>query len=352
MRQLCLRSIEMPGRLITVADFSDTDILETVSLAVRLAAWLEADGSLPNDAPFGDVLAGCLVHLAFFEPSTRTRISFETAAKLLGADTVLFTGADSSIVKGESLEDTAHTLLAMCPHLVVVRHPNAGSASQFQSYFDIPVVNGGDGRGHHPTQALLDIATVHSEIPLWEMDSDFEFLKARPDGEIDLKPKAGPLHLVIVGDIRNSRVARSNAEIWTRIGHRVTLIGPKALLPVMPINDLVALTFDFDEVIPTADVIMMLRMQKERQTAYAESGIAGASARYALTESRLDRARPDALILHPGPCNRGTEIEDAVYRDPRCRIRQQVRFGVAVRMAVLAKLLERRDKLCDVLSSL
>jgi aspartate carbamoyltransferase catalytic subunit len=346
----------MAENLIRVSDFDDADLRDTLTTAGALARWLARDASRPNDAPFAQVLRGVMVHLAFFEPSTRTRVSFETAAKLLGATTISFTAADSSLVKGESLEDTAQTLYAMCPHVVVMRHPEAGSAARLAHYLPVPVVNGGDGRGHHPTQALLDAVTVHAERALWNDAVKTHF-----------EPVESPLHLAIVGDIANSRVARSNAELWTRLGHRVTLVGPRPLLPNAPPFAGVEITSDLDAIIGDIDFVMMLRMQKERMgdsaagTPQASTAIAKPSSaygieslvtQYALNSMRLACLRPDALILHPGPCNRGVEIDDAAYRDPRCRIRDQVRYGVAVRMYVLALLAGRIGRLYDAMDSL
>jgi len=284
----------MAENLIRVSDLSDAEVRDAIAAARALARWLARDAARPNDAPFANVLRGVTVHLAFFEPSTRTRISFETAAKLLGATTISMTGADSSVIKGESLEDTAYTLLAMSPHIVVMRHPETGAAARLAEYLPIPVVNGGDGRGHHPTQALLDAATVHAERPLWN------------DAVTDrFEPVAKPMRLAIVGDIKNSRVARSNAELWTRLGHRVALVGPRPLLPTAPPFANVELICDFDAIIGDIDVVMMLRMQKER-IGEGKSDAGGDCSRtggletlvrqYALNSQRLARLRADALI--------------------------------------------------------
>lgn len=321
----------MAENLLTTGDLSDSDLRFVIETARKLEPCLRGLYASPNDAPFRKVLKGVMIHLAFLEPSTRTRISFETASKLLGATTIMFASDDSSIVKGESLEDTAHTLLAMSPHIIVMRHTQTGSAHRLTDYVPIPVVNGGDGRGHHPTQALLDAATLHAEKPIFD----------------DSKK----LHIAVVGDILNSRVARSNAELWTRLGHRITLVAPNPFLPNAAPYSGVELTCDFDSVIPALDAVMMLRMQKERH----EEGSIGAASlitQYALNDKRLSLLKFDALILHPGPCNRGVEIDDAVYYDSRCRIREQVRFGVAVRMAVLAMFANRKDRLTDALSSI
>ncbi len=321
----------MAENLLTISDLSDNELRFVIETARKLEPCLCGLYAAPNDAPFRKVLKGVMVHLAFLEPSTRTRISFETAAKLLGATTISFTNSDLSIVKGESLEDTAHTLLAMSPHVIVIRHPHAGSAHRLANYLPIPVVNGGDGRGHHPTQALLDAATIHAEKPIFD----------------DTKK----LNVAVVGDILNSRVARSNAELWTRLGHRVTLVAPNPFLPKATPYSRVELACDFDAILPTLDAVVMLRMQKER---HEEGAIGTASLifQYALNIKRLALLKSDALILHPGPCNRGVEIDDSVYNDSRCRVREQVRFGVAVRMVVLAMFARRQDRLTDVLASI
>lgn len=321
----------MAENLLTTGDLSDSELRFVIETANALEPWLRGAGASPNDAPFRKVLKGVMIHLAFLEPSTRTRVSFETAAKILGATTISFTSADSSIVKGESLEDTAHTLLAMSPHIVVMRHPHAGSSRRLADYMPIPIVSGGDGRGHHPTQALLDAATVHAEKPIFDAGKK--------------------LHIAVAGDILNSRVARSNAELWTRLGHRVTLVAPKPFLPKVPPYNGVELTCDFDSVIPDVDAVMMLRMQKERLEA-GSTGAASLINQYALNKKRLSLLRDDALILHPGPCNRGVEIDDVVYNDPRCRIREQVRFGVAVRMIVLAMFAGRQNRLTEALAAI
>jgi len=318
----------MAENLITIGNLSDGEFKFVIEAANTLYQWLKNDAAVPNDAPFRKILNGVMIHLAFFEPSTRTRVSFETAAKLLGATTITFSSADSSIVKGESLEDTALTLLAMSPHIIVMRHPHTGSAQRLADYLPIPIVNGGDGRGHHPTQALLDAATIHNDKPIFDI--------------------ANKLHIAIVGDIINSRVARSNAELWTRLGHKITLVAPKPFLPKLTPYKGIKLTSDFDSVLPAVDAVMMLRMQKERLEA-GSTGAASLISQYALNNKRLSLLKPDALILHPGPCNRGIELDDSVYKDSRCRIREQVRFGVAVRMIVLAMLAGRQDRLTETM---
>ena len=316
----------LPGDLITVSDFGMQAIRSAVSDAIGLYHWLSSSQFAVNPTLFAGVLKGKIIHLAFFEPSTRTRVSFETAALFLGASAINFGGDATSIVKGESLEDTAATLEAMNPALMVVRHPHTGAAAKLAEYLACSVVNAGDGRGHHPSQALLDAATVHSEIPVWDESKD----EAIPQG-LSKETRGAPrefrrLNVVIAGDIKNSRVARSNAQLWSMLGHKVILVGPPQLLPRVAPYPNVELSTNIDEFLPSADVLMMLRIQKERTIA-GDSNFSGFRAIYGLTEQRLRMLRESALILHPGPCNRGVEVDDRVYSDIRCRIRQQVRFG-------------------------
>jgi len=309
----------------------------------------------PFKSPFAELLRGAIVHLAFFEPSTRTRVSFETASLLLGAQVINFGGDSTSVVKGESLEDTAATLGAMNPSVFIARHPHTGAAAKLAAYLECPVVNAGDGRGHHPTQALLDAATVNLYKPIWKESRHVAVNPGRftrifntHRGAKTIGRQAGkqqafsPLKILICGDVKNSRVARSNAEIWTRLGHDVTLAGPPQLLPCGSPYPGVKLSEVFDEHLESADVVMMLRIQKER-IAGGAAGLRDFRSAYGLTRGRLTRLKKDALILHPGPCNRGIEIDCSVFEDGRCVIRGQVRMGVAVRMAVLAMLLGKLE---------
>jgi aspartate carbamoyltransferase catalytic subunit len=265
-------------------------------------------------------LAGLTQFNLFFENSTRTLFSFEVAGKRLGAQVANFHPGGSSVRKGESLIDTALTLDAMRPDLMVVRHSEIGAPHQVAEVVGCPVVNGGDGTGEHPTQALLDALTMRRR-------------KGRIEGLI----------VAICGDIRHSRVAGSNRKLLPKLGARVRLVGPPALLPPDP-GDLPTCT-DLDEGIAGADVVMMLRIQRERMEESVSGTLADFHARYGLTRARLDRAAPGALVMHPGPMNRGVEIEGALADDPaRSAIREQVENGVAVRMAVLDVLTRpRRD---------
>jgi aspartate carbamoyltransferase catalytic subunit len=257
-----------------------------------------------------DRLAGLTVINAFFEPSTRTLVSFEIAGKRLGAQVVNFHAAQSSLGKGESLIDTALTLDAMRPDLIAVRHGEAGAPHKVAEAVGCAVVNAGDGTGEHPTQALLDALTIRRR-------------KGRIEG----------LKVAICGDVRHSRVARSNFRLLAKLGAEVRAVGPAALLPKKA--GVLAFT-GMDEGLAGADVVMMLRIQRERMEAALSGSLGGFHARYGLTMARLAQAAPDALVMHPGPMNRGVEIDDEVADHPtRSAIREQVEMGVAVRMAVL-----------------
>jgi aspartate carbamoyltransferase catalytic subunit len=265
-----------------------------------------------------DRLAGLTQFNVFFENSTRTLFSFEVAGKRLGAEVANFHPGGSSVRKGESLIDTALTLDAMRPDVIVVRHSETGAPHQVAEVVGCPVINAGDGTGEHPTQALLDALTMRRR-------------KGRIEG----------LKIAICGDIRHSRVAGSNRRLLPRLGAQVRLVGPPSLLP----DDSAGLaTFnDFDEGIAGADVVMMLRIQRERMEESVSGTLADFHELYGLTMERLDRSAPDALVMHPGPMNRGVEIDSEVADHPsRSAIREQVEMGVAVRMAVLDVLTRER----------
>ena len=265
-----------------------------------------------------DRLAGLTQFNLFFENSTRTLFSFEVAGKRLGAQVANFHPGGSSVRKGESLSDTALTLDAMRPDVMIVRHGETGAPHQVAQMVGCPVINAGDGAGEHPTQALLDALTIRRR-------------KGRIEG----------LEVAICGDLRHSRVAGSNLKLLPKLGARVRLVGPPDLLPAQA-GGLPAFT-DMDEGIAGADVVMMLRIQRERMESSVEGSLAGYHARYGLTMKRLARAAPDAIVMHPGPMNRGVEIDSEVADHPtRSVIREQVETGVAVRMAVLDLL--TRDK--------
>jgi aspartate carbamoyltransferase catalytic subunit len=256
-------------------------------------------------------LAGLTQFNVFFENSTRTLFSFEVAGMRLGAQVANFHTAGSSVHKGETLIDTALTLDAMRPDVMVIRHSDTGAPHQVADVVGCAVINAGDGTGEHPTQALLDALTIRRR-------------KGRIEG----------LEVAICGDIRHSRVAGSNRRLLTRLGARVRLVGPPSLLP-QDSDQLPAFT-SLEEGIAGADVVMMLRIQRERMEASVSGTLEDFHARYGLTMERLARAAPDAIVMHPGPMNRGVEIASDVADHPtRSAIREQVEMGVAVRMAVL-----------------
>lgn len=260
-------------------------------------------------------LRGKTVVNLFYEPSTRTRLSFEVAAKRLSADVLNFTASTSSVEKGESLKDTALTLRAMGVDAVVIRHPAAGAPWLLRRWLDVSVINAGDGMHAHPTQALLDVFTMRERLG-------------------DLEGRT----IAYVGDILHSRVARSGFKACLAMGMRVFAVAPPTLLPPA-IPPGVEVRHDLDEVIPHCDVLYMLRIQKERQTEGRVPSLQEYTAFYQLNMDRLGRARPGVLVMHPGPMNRGVEIASEVADAPHAAITSQVAAGVAVRMAVLFLLL-------------
>jgi aspartate carbamoyltransferase catalytic subunit len=263
-------------------------------------------------------LAGRRLLLLFYEASTRTRTSFEMAARRLGAETVSVTASASSIEKGESLLDTVYTLRAMAIDAIVMRHGASGAHVLVARNVDVPVVNAGDGMHEHPTQALLDGFTILRH-------------KGRIEG----------LTVAIVGDILHSRVARSNILLLSRLGARVRLCGPRSLLPVAftGYGPSVSLHWDLEEALADADVVMVLRIQMERMNESFFPSEAEYVERYSVTSERLRAARPDAIVMHPGPMIRGVEITTDVADSPQSVIREQVENGVLIRMAVLYDLL-------------
>ena len=271
-----------------------------------------------NERPIKKVptLRGKTVINLFLEPSTRTRTSFEIAAKRLSADAVNISGSASSTVKGETLLDTARNLDAMAPDVVVVRHAQAGAAEMLSSRLRAGVVNAGDGAHEHPTQALLDCSTIRKH-------------KGQLEG----------LQIVICGDIRHSRVARSNIWAFTKMGARVRIVAPRTLLApgleAMGTAGSVSIHERLEPALEGADVIMMLRIQKERIGGALFPNTREYSRYFGLNPRRLALARPDAIVMHPGPINRGIEIDPSVADGPRAVILDQVARGVAIRMAVL-----------------
>ncbi len=260
-----------------------------------------------------DLLRGRTLINLFFEDSTRTRTSFELAGKRLGADVINMSVSASSVNKGETLLDTATTLNAMMCDLLVVRHDQSGAPALLAKKVDASVINAGDGTHEHPTQALLDALTIRRR-------------RGRLEG----------LTIAICGDITHSRVARSNIFLLTTMGSQVRLIGPPSLMPAGIERLGVTVFQSMDEGLRDVDIVMMLRLQRERMTKGLVPSAREFFRFYGLDAARLARARPDALVMHPGPMNRGVEIDSAVADDPeRSLIREQVEMGVAVRMAVL-----------------
>lgn len=261
-------------------------------------------------------LRGKTVATMFFEPSTRTKLSFERAAKALSADTLSFSPGTSSLKKGESLKDTVLTVKAMGADLMVVRHTSTGAAWRVAEWTDLPVVNGGDGAHQHPTQGLLDSLTLRQHF-----------------GSLD------GLRIALVGDIRHSRVARSDVFAFSTLGADVTLVAPPTLLPPDLTGWPVTASHSFDDVLTEVDAIYLLRVQAERGGASVFPSVAEYRERFGMTTARFNRLKPDTIVLHPGPMIRGIEIDAGVADDPRCKVLEQVTNGVAVRMAVLFQLL-------------
>jgi aspartate carbamoyltransferase catalytic subunit len=264
-----------------------------------------------------DTLRGKMIVNLFYEASTRTRTSFEIAAKRLGADAVSITASGSSVSKGESLVDTLNTLAAMRPDAIVMRHAASGAPHFLARHLPTPIINAGDGTHEHPTQALLDARTI-----------------------LDRRTRLEGLRVAIIGDIAHSRVARSNVHLLSKFGVEIVLCGPASLLPVelAQLAPGVRLTTDIREAISEADVIMMLRVQLERQheAAFPASEYFRF---YGLRLEHLDLAKPDAIVMHPGPINRGRELSSEVADFQRSVILNQVENGIAVRMAVLEKVI-------------
>ena len=267
------------------------------------------------------VLSGRTIINLFFEDSTRTRTSFELAGKRLGGDVINMSVATSSVKKGETLIDTAMTLNAMHPDVLVVRHPESGSVKLLSEKVNCAVINAGDGQHEHPTQALLDALTIRRRI-----------------GKIQ------GLRIAICGDILHSRVARSNIHLLTTMGARVRLIAPRTLIPTGIEHMGVEVFYDMREGLQDCDIVMMLRLQRERMEGSFVPSVHEYFKFYGLDYDKLQHAKPDALIMHPGPMNRGVEIDSDVADDiDRSLIREQVEMGVAVRMACLDVLTRKRQ---------
>ncbi|HET7606553.1 MAG TPA: aspartate carbamoyltransferase catalytic subunit [Sphingomicrobium sp.] len=292
--------------ILSIDSLSDAEIDEILD---RGQHWFD---HIRSGAAASQALAGRIVFNLFYENSTRTLMSFSTAAHRLGASVVTLPVEHSSVKKGETLEDTAATLNAMRPDALVIRHRVNGAAGRVAEIMEAPVLNAGDGTNEHPTQALLDAAAIRQRL-------------GRTEG----------LKVAICGDIRHSRVARSNAKLLPRLGADVRLAGPPELMPegIPPLS--------VDEAIAGANVVMMLRVQRERLEDDLGDAPGEYLARFGLTADRLATAAPGAVVMHPGPMNRGVEIDGAIADDPeRSLIGLQVEMGVAVRMACLELLLD------------
>jgi aspartate carbamoyltransferase catalytic subunit len=315
-----------PGSLLSVQHLSVPDVAEILASTTRIAALCAAERA--------KLLAGRRVALLFYESSTRTRTSFELAAKSLGATTTLVSDKSSSIEKGESLKDTGITLRALGAEAIILRHANSGAPALLARVTGLPILNAGDGMHEHPSQALLDLRTLLTRLAL---DPDTAHARS-----------LSGVTVVITGDIRHSRVARSNAMLLPRLGARVILCGPQPLLPEDALGlcpgdgPAIEIERDFDRALATAaqatPAVMMLRIQKER-LAGLELNLADYIAGYQLTQERLASHAPNALILHPGPMIRGLEIQGEVADSAQSAIEDQVRHGLAVRTALLARAL-------------
>jgi len=292
--------------LLGIAELSPEEIRHILATAASLK---EISARPIKKVP---TLRGKTVVTVFYEPSTRTRMSFEIAAKRLSADTLNLTVAASSAVKGETLMDTAHNLEAMQPDLLVIRHPASGAPHYLARRLKCGVINAGDGLHEHPTQALLDLLTVQEA-------------KGRLDG----------LKVAIIGDIAHSRVARSDIQAFIKMGSQVTVAGPATMLPPQLESLGAKVTYSLEEAVAGADVIMMLRLQLERMGQMFLSTLREYSRFFGLAPRHLKLAQPDVIIMHPGPLNRGVEISPEVADGAHSVILEQVTNGVAVRMAML-----------------
>ncbi|MDN4596002.1 aspartate carbamoyltransferase catalytic subunit [Leifsonia virtsii] len=306
--------------LLSTRDLAREDAIRLLDVAEDMADVQEREvKKLPT-------LRGKTVVNLFFEDSTRTRISFEAAAKRLSADVINFSAKGSSVSKGESLKDTAQTLQAMGADAVVIRHGSSGAPQTLATsgWIQAGILNAGDGTHEHPTQALLDAFTM----------------RRRLHGTASRGKDLDGVSVAIVGDILHSRVARSNVWLLRTLGAHVTLVAPPTLLPVDVSGWPVAVQYDLDEAIADGpDVVMMLRIQAERMNAAFFPTTREYSRRWGLDEERLGRLRADSIVMHPGPMNRGLEISAAAADSPRSTVREQVANGVSVRMAALYLLL-------------
>ena len=302
--------------LLSIADISRSDAIKILDTAAELAR--------VSDTPMKKLptLRGRTIVNLFAEDSTRTRISFEAAAKRLSADVINFSAKGSSLSKGESLKDTAQTLQAMGADAVIIRHGASGAPARLAAceWMSGSVINAGDGTHEHPSQALLDAFTIRKHLS---------------QGREDLQG----LRIAIVGDVLHSRVARSNVLLLTKLGAHVTLVAPPTLLPVGVESWPVSISYDFDQVLDSVDAVMMLRMQQERMGELFFPNAREYSRYFGLNTDRLNALHPGAIVMHPGPMNRGLEITAESADSARSVIVEQVANGVSVRMAILYLLL-------------
>ena len=302
--------------LLSISDLSKDEAIEILDTAFEL--------SKVTDGPMKKLptLRGRTVVNLFFEDSTRTRISFESAAKRLSADVINFSAKGSSVSKGESLKDTAQTLQAMGADAVIIRHSASGAAARLaaSNWISASIINAGDGTHEHPTQALLDAYTIKNQLAA------------------DKKDLAG-IKVAIVGDILHSRVARSNVLLLNKLGAKIKLVAPPTLMPVGISDWPVEPSFSLDDAIADCDVVMMLRIQLERMNSAYFPNEREYSRNYGLTKNRINALKNNAIIMHPGPMNRGLEISAECADDVKSVIVDQVKNGVAMRMAVLYHLL-------------
>ncbi len=296
--------------LLTIEDVSGEDLTGLLDLAQTFEAVQQ------RDVPKVPALRGKTVVLAFFEDSTRTRTSFDLAARRLSADLVNFSAGSSSLKKGESLRDTIETIDAMGVDAIVIRHASSGVPQQITRWTEASVINAGDGWHQHPTQALLDAYTIRKRL-----------------GTLEGK------RVVMCGDIKHSRVARSNIQAFTKLGAAVTLVAPRTLLPSNMDQWPVEISNSLDESLEQSDVLYLLRIQHERMGQSLLPSVREYRATYGLTVARAKRLSPECVVMHPGPMNRGVEIDPEVVDDPRVAVLEQVTAGVAVRMAVLFSVL-------------
>jgi aspartate carbamoyltransferase catalytic subunit len=303
--------------LISAADLTREEAVLVLDTAAELAS--------VSDRPIRKLptLRGRTVVNLFYEDSTRTRTSFEAAAKRLSADVINFSAKGSSVAKGESLKDTALTLEAMGADAIVIRHPASGAPHRLAAWVTGSVINAGDGTHEHPTQALLDAFTMRQRLR----------------GPDERNAGLDGVRVTIVGDVLHSRVARSNVLLLTTLGAEVTLVAPPTLMPFAVGSWPVGISYDLDAELSKSDVIMMLRVQQERMTAAYFPSVREYRRRYGLDVGRMALLPEHAIVMHPGPMNRGVEIAAEVADSPRATITQQVSNGVTVRMAVLYLLL-------------